>query len=1708
MKKILHSLLIYTSLLLTYQSYAQNIYSCDVDKAHIRKIQNDPVYKIRYEKLEKEIAKKKQSGLKASVNGIYRIPVVFHIITHSSNIVGTYPSAKYELYTQYNGSSWNRIQDQLNRLNTEFLDANIQFCLAQNAPPSYEGVSGVPGSWQELSAVNGTTITSTGVTYTINNNLSSFQSSNQAQVATLENVLPFNQAGENYYLDIYVVDNVLTAQNQSIGGEASYGIGSFFDDITVINESFGNLSNSSGYTMPAGANQGKLAVHEAGHWLLLKHVFANDQWCDPVSYFGMDGDHIAGTPPQLGPGNGCTSLNYTCSNVTGFYTNNHMDYLDDNCKVTHPISGVNPFVSGQNTRMENFVSSTREDWHAVLNRINTGIESSGCIPNYTPQIFTAEFDMDQNTVCEGDNIQLVGMSVSQLPAGATIIDWSFTITEINNVVSPQTITSTGNQVVFALLTTGGLLPAGTYSIALTVNYIDNGISGSTSYANPQTILVEDCSASSTRFIKSFDYEASDLTDLAIVSTSSDDGYIISGTNNISQNQKRIVVFKVNLLGEIIWEWEFQDPNGSDNARSFDIIHKKGYQNVYLISGYCNGTGGNKEALVLEIKDFGTTCAQNGIGALHLPIQFADPVAGMMLKNSIAVEIINTSDGGFAIAGVIASGFNETDPKNQLLIKLNSNMSIQWIEQYNFSQLGDSKDFDFANSVVELTNYNSNSNQFQSAYFLGGAKNKRVQSLTGQGVSSLIIEDAAGTRDITNPNNNSWGTVSASYDHGMDVIYDAQENMIYQKTFTRRSHGLLVAKIDPYTGNIVKYFESNLLSYGEEYLALKMIASNNGQDIIMTGYAPSNGIKPCAMKLSKSGWASFGTIGTGTINNVLFREYNIHTINPSTAGPDFPVVPPNGIGAKQFFYSPKSICRSPNGGYMYVNSGVLTTFSNTGTSLNLLKLDEDLKIGCGTFTTMDPDNQFSPIQYSDFPTQSGLASNRYVLNMHNSQNIPSDCGNFCFGNFTIDACDFDEDGFTEFDLNSSLIDFTGSGYTYNWFSDPAMTNPITNVTSYLAAEGTVVYLFIQTPDFCSTTIDVTLEFIEPPVVSVNFSIQASTSGTFNLTAAQLQNIGTGYSVQWFSDLSFTQVINNLSSYIGPAGTSVYAIIEGTSCEWTIEVKLIDCVNTTGQWPKYSITSNNKEYITDIVSDQNGNIYITGIFGGAFEFMGTMITEQMASNENFFIAKFNSCSLEWIHMDNSTGLSKGTGIDVDASGNVYVTGQYKNMIDLGNAVILSTTGDYQGFTAKYSSSGAVQWIKPLNLNNNYSHAYDVAVDQVSGNIYVTGLQQSQNGTNHNQYMLVKYSPSGNQTWVVTDANGPSTYGWAVDVDNLGNVVMTGVVQGTGTVNLGSLPLTTNVQNQAMIAKFNSNGSGLNVAQNEFEPGDIKADDNGNIFVIASHDASGFNFNGSSHYGVVALVKYNSTLTEVWARVGTSTISQAYPKRQIGSRLSISPSGDVFVVGVYRYNLTLGSLPTLNTTLGSSINNYYTAKYNTSGTEQWAVSVTPNLSSVYHHVNSPNHGFLYPPIPVCITHDGDDHVYLASRFAEIMTLGSTILQCSSAVDVFIARIEDMGTTGGFLRKKELELGEINNSAIDLIEVYPNPSKGVFQIKWDEGKTEINSFYIVNMQGKVVLKVNTFSSEKDALDIDLSNLANGIYFLSIKTNNGSFNRKLLLNK
>lgn len=217
---------------------------------------------------------------------------------------------------------------------------------------------------------------------------------------------------------------------------------------------------------------------------------------------------------------------------------------------------------------------------------------------------------------------------------------------------------------------------------------------------------------------------------------------------------------------------------------------------------------------------------------------------------------------------------------------------------------------------------------------------------------------------------------------------------------------------------------------------------------------------------------------------------------------------------------------------------------------------------------------------------------------------------------------------------------------------------------------------------------------------------------------------------------------------------------------------------------------------------------------------MATLTTAGGNDIFLAKYDpSGSYVWAKSMGGTIADIGSGIAVDATtGNVYVTGYYTTAANFDTAA-LTSAGGRDIFLAKYDNSGNYIWAKSMGGNTS-DLGSGVAVDG-TGNVYITGgytatadfdpgpdtaAFTTAGTTGAGDVFLAKYDPSGNYIWAKSMGSILADQGSNVAVDKIGNVYLTGIFQGTADFDPGSgIDTITAVRAyDAFLAKYDSSGN----------------------------------------------------------------------------------------------------------------------------------------------------------------------------------------------------------------------------------------------------------------------------------------------------------------
>jgi len=450
----------------------------------------------------------------------------------------------------------------------------------------------------------------------------------------------------------------------------------------------------------------------------------------------------------------------------------------------------------------------------------------------------------------------------------------------------------------------------------------------------------------------------------------------------------------------------------------------------------------------------------------------------------------------------------------------------------------------------------------------------------------------------------------------------------------------------------------------------------------------------------------------------------------------------------------------------------------------------------------------------------------------------------------------------------------------------------------------------------------------------------------------------------------------------------------------------------QWAN-NIGGNNFSYGYSIALDGAGNCYITGGFMGTADFdPGPGIANlTSAGNDDIFVAKYNSSGVyQWAFKIGGVNSDEGFGIAVDASSNVYITGNFRNTIDFdpgaGTANLTPLGSDI--FVAKYNSAGVYQWAFNIGGAGDEGVNSAIAVDG-SGNVYITGCfwftadfdpgpgTANLTATNLDIY-VAKYNTSGAYQWAFNIGGGGDDYCLAITTDASSNVYCTGYFEGTADFNpgVGVANLTSVGSFDSFVAKYNSSGVyqwAFNIGSNSTDFGiSIALDGSNNVYVTGEFlNTADFdpgpgtaNLTSSGSYDVY-VAKYNSSGAYQWAfNIASNSVEYVFG-------IDIDNSNNIYIIGQFQ-NLCdfdpgagIANLPVAGGT------DLFIAKYNSAGAYQWAFGIGGT------GIDRGN----------AIVVDGTCNFYTTGYFQSTVdfdpSIGTANLTSMASYDIFVAKYSD---------------------------------------------------------------------------------------------------------
>ncbi len=247
---------------------------------------------------------------------------------------------------------------------------------------------------------------------------------------------------------------------------------------------------------------------------------------------------------------------------------------------------------------------------------------------------------------------------------------------------------------------------------------------------------------------------------------------------------------------------------------------------------------------------------------------------------------------------------------------------------------------------------------------------------------------------------------------------------------------------------------------------------------------------------------------------------------------------------------------------------------------------------------------------------------------------------------------------------------------------------------------------------------------------------------------------------------------------------------------------------------------------VATDRSDNIYVAG--------QTSSFGPGSPNCETISLLKYSALgNLLWQKLWNNGSSSQATGIALDSSGNIYISG----------SVNTSCNGYYAGVLIKLDPNGNILWQKTMNqaVDNSFSA---LAVDS-AGNAFVAGTYN--NGIQGSQDILIaRFDPSGNLVWQKSWGGSGPDIGNGIALDSSDNVYVAGTTD--------SFPTS---EQRMVLLKLDSSGTFLfqKIVGNNNQFGtSVGLDQSGNIYTVGYSPGR---FTG------ILVVKFDSTGGPVWQR-----------------------------------------------------------------------------------------------------------------------------------------------------------------------------------------------------------------------------------------------------
>jgi|GEM_PF-6893998 len=485
----------------------------------------------------------------------------------------------------------------------------------------------------------------------------------------------------------------------------------------------------------------------------------------------------------------------------------------------------------------------------------------------------------------------------------------------------------------------------------------------------------------------------------------------------------------------------------------------------------------------------------------------------------------------------------------------------------------------------------------------------------------------------------------------------------------------------------------------------------------------------------------------------------------------------------------------------------------------------------------------------------------------------------------------------------------------------------------------------------------------------------------------------------------------------------------------------------------------------------------------------------------IGKYNAATNCWQWIVPSVQRISFRHFDVDNNGNVFVTGSFDSTVTFPGNITKTSLGGSDMYVMKIDAQGNVVAVV-TDGSAEIDRPHGIKVD-VSGNVCISGMfnfdltHASQvNGATVSSIYVAKYNNNLARLWrnnyqgYASSNFSLETHGTDITIDNSGNVYQTGVHCSNITFTK-SIKITLSGSNSqaGFIVKYNSNG----VPQWARTAGRYSR----GTHVI--HDGAGNVYMGGNFWNSTINFGNNVTLTQSPSYSGNWSAGYMAKYNSSGTaQWARKMGGSVGGVNgfVFTSDNNISALGNAHVNSDSLVRVDGMASFPLSGTRNFVIATytpTGNLNSVFMPVvtgyNPQNNNYKGEIFTLGIAPIYDGYMIFSRIYSNCGSCWSTVTfdnaNVVTASNGVAVNLMVLFQTSAPTTVKRV----ISEPAPNIMKVYPNPASNYLTIR-RANNTLLGSVLIFDGAGKIVYKKTTGDSN---LTINVKSFSAGVYYLKI---------------